>query len=288
MRLKSVFILSLVVIVLNGCSIQRLAVRSMGGVLENSMAALYEETDLKLAEAAIASDLKLLEGLLKTDPENKNMLLMATKGFTAYALGFVEDNDPARARELYLRARDYGIRLLEKEKDLPGTTFQKLDLLQKALKRFSGDNVPALFWAANAWASWINLSFTNPQALADLPKVQMMMERVLELDESYYYGSAHLFFGTIYAARPPLLGGDIQKARSHFNKCFTYARGQFLLPYVYFAKYYTTRLFDEALFDSTIQTVLKTPLSILPDQQLPNAIARRKAAKLQAMKEDLF
>ena len=115
-----------------------------------------------------------------------------------------------------------------------------------------------------------------------------MMERVIELDESFFFGGAHMFFGTIYAARPPMLGGDIEKAKLHFNKCFEYAKKSFLIPYVYYAKFYATRRFDEALFDSTIALILDTPLSVLPDQQLPNAIAQRKARDLKAQKDDLF
>ena len=99
---------------ISGCSIQKLAVRSMSGILDNSMAALYEETDLTLAEQAIASDLKLLEGLIKTDSENDKLLLLACQGFASYALGFVEDTDPVRAKKLYLRGRDYGLCIYEK------------------------------------------------------------------------------------------------------------------------------------------------------------------------------
>ncbi|MBN2008476.1 TRAP transporter TatT component family protein [candidate division KSB1 bacterium] len=283
-RLACIIFLSLVI---SGCSVQRIAVRSMSGVLENSMLSLYQESDLKLAEQAIASDLKLLEGLLKSDPQNAEFLLMLSQGFTAYAMGFVEDDDPARARVLYFRARDYGIQLL-KQKAFRNYPFQSLEELKQALQQFSNEDVAALFWTANSWAGWINLSFTNPQALADLPKVQLMMDRVIELDESFFFGGAHMFFGTIYAARPPLLGGDISKAEFHFNKCFQYADKKFLLPYVYYAKFYATRVFDEALFDSTISLILETPSSILPDQQLPNAIAQRKARDLKAQKDDLF
>ena len=87
MKLKFITIIVLILII-TGCSIQRIAIRSMSGVLDNSMNALYEESDLKLAEHAIASNLKLLEGLIKGDPQNENLLLLATQGFAAYALGF--------------------------------------------------------------------------------------------------------------------------------------------------------------------------------------------------------
>lgn len=260
----------------------------MSGMLENSMAALYEESDLILAEQAIASDLKLLEGLIKSDPENEKFLLLACQGFGSYALGFVEDTDPDRARAFYLRGRDYGLKIFNKNKAFKDALSGSPDQLEAALKSFKKNDVPALFWTANNWASWINLNLTNPDAIADLPRVQALMGRVLELDESYFFGGAHLFFATIYAVRPPLLGGNIEKSKYHFDRCFEFSRDKFLLPYIYYARFYTTRTFDEKLFTKTLSKVLETPDDILPDQRLPNVIAKNKAKRLLSQKDDFF
>ncbi|MBC8184520.1 hypothetical protein H8E88_25780 [candidate division KSB1 bacterium] len=260
----------------------------MSGILDNSMSALYEETDLLLAEQALASDLKLLEGLIKTDPGNEKLLLMASQGFGAYALGFVEDENSERAKNLYLRGKGYGFKILNKNPNFQKSITGSTEDLKQALASFSKKDVPALFWTANNWANWINLNFNNPDALIDLPRVQLLMERVLELDESYFFGGAHLFFATIYAVRPPILGGDIKKSEYHFNRCFNFSSEKFLLPYVYYAQFYLTRQFDEDLFVKTLEKVLNTPGDILPGQQLPNAIAKEKARKLLNNKDEHF
>ena len=290
MREKKSYILGLLLILLlsTGCSVQRMAIRSLGGVLDNSMEALYEEKDLELAEKAIASDLKLLEGLIKSDPGNDKLLLLAAQGFTSYALGFVEDESPERARDLYLRGRNYGLRILKQRENFERAIQGSIEALENMMGEFDEEDVPALFWTANSWGNWINLSFTNTQALADLPRVQLLMERVIELDESYFYGGAHLFFGSNYAARPAMLGGDIEKSRSHFERCFEFAGEKFLLPYYYYARYYATRQFDESLFENTLVKILDAPNDILPEQNLPNAIAKNKAAGLLKKKSDLF
>jgi hypothetical protein len=260
----------------------------MSGILDNSMAVLYEESDLTIAEQAIASDLKLLEGLIRSDPNNEKFLLLACQGFGSYALGFVEDTDPDRAQVFYLRGRDYGLKILNKNQDFYRAINGTIDGLESALKKLTKNEVPPLFWTANNWASWINLNLTEPQALADLPKVQAMMQRVIELDESYFYGGAHLFFGTIYAVRPPLLGGNIEKSQQHFDRCFEFCQGKFLLPYVYYARYYATRTLDEELFTSTLNKIVATPADILLEQRLPNAIAKRIAKQLLEQMEDFF
>lgn len=286
--MKKPLLLIILIFFITSCSIQKLALRSMSGILDNSMAALYEESDLPLAEQAIASDLKLLEGLIKSDPNNEKFLLLACQGFGAYALGFVEDKDADRAQMFYLRGRDYGLEILRKNQAFEREINNSIERIEAALKNFDKNDVPALFWTANNWASWINLNFTNPEALVDLPKVQAMMQRVIELDESYFYGSAHLFFGTIYALRPPILGGNIDKAKLHFVKCFEFSREKFLLPYVYYAQFYATRIFDEELFKTTLNKILETPDDILPEQRLPNGIAKQKARMLLQKSDQFF
>ncbi|GAG59489.1 unnamed protein product, partial [marine sediment metagenome] len=52
------------------------------------------------------------------------------------------------------------------------------------------------------------LNLDNPRAIFDLPKVEALMKRVLELDETYYFAGAHLFFGSLFAARPAMFGGN--------------------------------------------------------------------------------
>jgi len=286
--MKKYSIILITIFLINACSVQKLALRSMSGILDNTMAALYEESDLKLAEQAIASDLKLLEGLIKSDPKNEKFLLLACQGFGAYALGFVEDSNPDRAQLFYLRGRNYGFEILKKNKAFGNAMTNSIDSWEAALKRFDKSDVPALFWTANNWANWINLNLTNTDALADLPRTQLMMQRVLELDESYFFGGAHLFFATIYASRPRILGGDLEKARQHFERCFEFSQEKFLLPYLYYARYYATRNMDEELFKSTLNKIIATPDDILPEQRLPNAIAKQKAGILLQQFDELF
>lgn len=105
-------------VIIPGCSIQKLAIRSTGSVLDASFEALMAEDDLELAKTAIESDLKILEGFLNIDSSNKELLLLAAQGFASYALGFVEDEDPARAVKLYERSRRYASRWLMQKRIL--------------------------------------------------------------------------------------------------------------------------------------------------------------------------
>ncbi len=127
-----------------GCSIQKMAVRSLEGVLDNTMAAVMDEEDLRLAEQAIGGDLKLLDGLVRTDPENQKLLLLSCQGYTSYALAFAEDSLD-RARFFYRRGQRYGMRALAL-KGIPDSVFHSTEAaMRRALAGLSKDDLPIVF-----------------------------------------------------------------------------------------------------------------------------------------------
>ena len=73
--LNTILVVLAPVIFIQSCSINKFVIRQTGTILDYSVIALYEETDLTLAEQALASDIKLMEGLIKGDPENDHLLL---------------------------------------------------------------------------------------------------------------------------------------------------------------------------------------------------------------------
>jgi hypothetical protein len=270
-----------------GC-IQTLAIRSVGGILDYGFEAFNEETDLRLAESALGSNLKLLEALIKGDPENRKLLELASQGYSAYALAFVEDENEERAKLFYLRGRDYGLKVLSQNKAFRAAWEGDVAALQQALRSFSASDVPAVFWTAFGWAGYINLARTDLEAFANLPKVNAMMEFVLQHDPSYYYGGAHLYFGSILGSTPAVLGGRPERAKEHFEKALAANEGKFLMSYIYYAKTYAVQMQDKPLFEALLKRVEDAPLDILPEARLPNAVAKKKARLLRERMTDLF
>ena len=278
----------IIILVFTGCSLERLAIRSTTGLIENSLEATEEETDLILAEQSIASNLKLLEGMLKSDPNNRNLLLLATRGFTSYALGFVEEEDPERATSFYMRARDYGLRGLRQNRDFDRAFDKPFEEFEASLEHISDRDIPLLFWTANAWAGAIQQNIGAPRSLANLPKVEAMMNIVLERDESFYYAGPHLFFGMILSSKPEMFGGNTEIGREHFEKALELTENRFLITKVFFAKTYAVQTLNESLFEELLNKVLEADLDILPEQKLVNTIAKRRAESLLEEKDSLF
>lgn len=304
MRTRLVSVLALAALLSTGCSLQKLAVNAMAKTFSKGIAAFMSEDNLRIARTALESNVKLIEILLCGSPDNKRLLSIAAQAFGAYAMAFVEidllearakgkdelaDKIKASASKLYLKARNFGMRVLI-QNDAFAKAIKKRDIapLVKALKAFDVDDVKALFWTAFPWVGAINLGKDNPEMLADLPKVAVIMERIRQLNERFFNGATHLFFGGYYAGRPKILGGDPQKARKHFEKALKISKGKFLLAKVFYAQMGAVALRDKKLFTRLLQEVIDAPADIMPSAGLPNAIAKLKAKYLLKMKEDLF
>lgn len=290
--MKKTLFLPVLFLALQGWScgvVQNVAVNSTSGILTYGMSAIFEEPDLTVAEAAIPGNLKLVEALYRAkDGDDDQLGTMLAQGYTGYALAFVEDQDPERAKALYTRARDYGLKVLRKNKKFNAAFDQDAETFKAAVSTFSKDDVPTIFWTANAWGSLVNLGMADPEIVGDLSKVNALMDFVLRTDEQFYYGSAHLYFGTILATIPKVLGGRPDSAKVHFDQCFAIGKGKMLLPYVYMAKSYAVQVQDKELFLSLLKKVEDAPADILPEQMLVNAVAKRKAKALMAHVDELF
>jgi tetratricopeptide (TPR) repeat protein len=265
-----------------------MAIRTMGGIMDYGLEAFNEEGDLKLAEGALGSNLKLVEALIKGDPQNTKLLLMAAQGFNAYALAFAEDDSIERARMFYLRGRDYAMRVLIQNQKIRDAIDKDIPAFQAALATLTKDDVPAVFWTAFGWGSYINITRADVGAVADLPKVMAMMEFVRQTDPTFYYGGPYLILGSIEGSMPPALGGKPEKAKEYFERALAVNGGRFLLTYVYYAKVYAVQTQNQELFESLLKKVEEASPDILPEARLSNAIAKKKARLLREHMNDLF
>lgn len=273
---------------LSGCSTSQLVARGAAPLIDHGMVAMNRETDLELARASIPANLKMIEALLLADPGNAAYRVQAAMGFYGYALGFVEDDDPDRAVALYQRARDHALVALD-HAGMPQATLTGDPVeLERALAKLDARAVPALFWTASAWAKWIELHLDDPARLDELPRVEALMQRVLALDETYYYGGAHVFFGVYYGGRAPMFGGDFARAAKHFDRAATLGHNQLQWVEVYRARYLLRQMGAREAFHATLSRVLDAPASLNPELNLANALARKQAADLLSQEGDLF
>jgi tetratricopeptide (TPR) repeat protein len=265
-----------------------LALQTTPSLIPDLSQAVFEECDMELAMASMPADLKLMEGVLKSAPQNTQLLTALSMGFTGYGLLFLEDVDPARASKLYLRAKAYAMEALGEEGRRLQETTLNLEQARLLLESLGRDDLEPLFWATLAWNSWINLNLDNPAALAQMGIAQACIERLLEIDPAFLYGTPHVLMGTVLAAKPTILGGDAAAARLHFDKAMEISKGAFLLTPCYYARYYAVKAQDKDLYARLLNEAVARPAAELRDVCLVNTVMKEKAKILLGRMDDFF
>jgi tetratricopeptide (TPR) repeat protein len=274
------------VIIFAGCV--KLAFNLGPSIIPNMSQAFFEECDPVLARQSLPSQLKLMEGLLKNDPENDQILTALCMGFTGYALLFIEEREPSRASELYLRARDYGFKAMGKNASLLRDPSTKKDKIRKILNKMGKRDLEALCWTTLSWNSWINLNLDKPAVLGELGVTEACLERIMEIDPEYFFGIPYILRGAFLAARPKILGGDTSQAKASFEKAMALSNRQFFLAHYYFAKYYAVRTQDKELFLQLIEEVKNGSPEGLKEVCLINTVMKQKTIGLLDIKDELF
>ncbi len=269
-------------------STKQARVASVAYTVEDVGRAAFKQSDPQIVRAGTPAYLMLIDGLIEAYPQNSKLLTAGCQAYTGYASSFIEDEDRDEAARLYAKAKHYGFRALSKKRDFRQAASAPLDEFVVFLKQYNRHDVEALFWTASSWAKWISLNLDSVEALADMPMLEATMLRLLELNGGFHYGGPHLLMAVYLAAKPAIVGGNIRKAKEHFDQAFTLGEGKFLSAKVLFARYYALRLRDRALFENTLQEVIAAPVDKVPELTLANVLAKEKAREMLEKADDYF
>ena len=282
MRLNTTFKLitfSIILTTLSACSIDKMMVRASMPMIEGGIEAMNAEPDLQLAEDSLPANLGMLNGMIHLDPENIQLHVYAAQAYYGLAYGFTEDKNTKRSQEFYLRGLKHGLIALQLSGLGNAKKLNPLDL-EEQLQELDDDDVGALFWTASNWAKWIYLNRDQASSLIQLPKPTSMMQRVLELDDTFYFGGAHIYFGVLYGARPPMFGGDFEKSKMHFDRAREITDNKLLVADLMQAQYLARQMNDRDDFHLRLTEIINAPEDLYPEATLLNQIVKRKAKLL--------
>ncbi len=274
------------------------------------------ETDVALAWQSIGGQLKLIEVMMandknKTRKEKFQMLLC--QGFASYGLLMepqlnqlkyaAQHAEKAEKKKLLdaqisrfenrmrlfaLRGRNYCLTILDqryqgfKKAALLGTPQYK-EFLHKKIKK---SDVPVMLWGGFGWGYALIHGLEDINLAAQIPQLRQMMHRIAELQPEYFYGMSHLFLGVFYA-QAPTVGGDLKKAKFHFDKALTYSENGALIMHYFKALFYSQQSNDTAGCKKLLKHIDSTVIKNKPLLNLMNAWSK-EVARIALMDADEF
>ncbi len=271
-------------LVLAGCaSLARPVTR---GFAANLSTAMLEQNDVATVRDGAPAYLLAVDALIDGDAENPTLLLTGARLYGTYASGFVEDD--ARRQRLSDRALGYGRRALCLEcRPTCEAVDRPYDAFVASLDSTDTGDVPTLYGFGAAWAGWVEAHASDWVAVAELPKIEALMRRVLELDESHDGGGAHLYMGVLLTQRPASLGGQPERAREHFERAVALSEGRNLMARMLYARQYARLVFDRELHDRLLTEVVEADPEA-PGLTLSNTLAQDQARRLLAEADEYF
>jgi predicted anti-sigma-YlaC factor YlaD len=280
--------------------LRQVAVNKTADALAASGSAFSTDDDPELIRDAAPFSLKLMEGLLAETPRHRGLLLSMSSNFTQYAYAFVQqeserlqtsdlaasESERQRARRLYRRARDYGLRGL----DTAHKSFSEALRADPgaALAAAKRQDVALLYWTAVSWAALISLSKDDPEIVADLPLVEALIDRALALDESFDAGAIHGFLVTYEMVRQNAWADREQRARQHFARAVQLSGGMQAAPYVSLAESVAIVKQDRAEFERVLGQALSIDVNQRREWRLANVVMQERARWLLAHSDQFF
>ncbi len=275
MSIKKSLFLVVLAATLGGCvtmATQKLA--------DNLSSAMLNQDDPETVRDGAAAWLLLLDGMIRNDTDNASLLLAGARLYGSYAGGLVADEE--RSRRLASRSLNYARRALcVVETDLCKTPELPFEEFSAAFGRIEERNQAIIYQFATSWAGWIQAHGGDWNALAELPKVEHLLEGVIDRDPAHDKGRAQLYLAVMRTQLPAALGGKPDNGRRHFELAIEYSGGQDLIAMVEFARRYARLVFNQELHDRLLQEVLAADPNIT-DLTLSNILAQQQARILLA------
>ena len=280
-RLIRTVLIAVAVLTSYGCA------NLVGSMAANILSAsILNQSDPALIEEGVPAYLLLVDGFIHDNPNSEGLLAAGAQIYALYGSRF--STEPEAAIRLTRKARDYGGRAIcavhERACSWDGLRYE--DFVAE-LADISVKQVDYLYSYALGWLSYLETTSDDLGAVAELPWVEVAMERVLELDETHEGGSIHTWLGILKSLRPPALGGEPDVAQAHFERALELSQGKDLSVKVEYARRFARMMYQQDLHDRLLREVLDAPTEE-DGYTLFNVLAKKDAEALLAGSQEYF
>lgn len=256
------------------------------GFAENLSLAVLNQTDPETVRDGAPAYLLLLDSLVEGNPDDPAVLQAAANLYASYGAVFADD--PERAKRLTARARQYGEQALcLSYRPSCAWASTDYDAFEASLAGLRERDADAVYSYALSSLAYIRAHSDDWNSLAELPRMEALLERLLALDDGEYGAQLNTYLGILAVLRPPSLGGEPDKARAYFERAINLTDGRDLAVKVEYARGYARLLYERELHDRLLTEVLAAD-PVEPGFTLTNTLAQRDARELLASADDYF
>jgi tetratricopeptide (TPR) repeat protein len=239
-----------------------------------------------VVERGLPTFLLILEARREADPDSADLLIDLASLTGTYASLFVDDDDSGRrlARRALGYARDAAC---IEQTPLCGVADGDFEAFEQAVTELQPDDVEIAYALGTAWVTWIASASSDYAALADLPRAELLLQRVAELDRDHDDGAVWLYLAVLNSQRPPAAGGRPDLAVEYYERAREISDGRNLMINVFMAEEYARLVFDRALYVELLEEVLAADPE-QPGYVLANRIATARAREMLARTDEIF
>ena len=249
------------------------------------------DPDPELVGDALPVAIKVFEALLESTPKHQGLRLMTGSLFIMYANAFIQgpadmlsveewhkrESAHKRAKQLYLRGQE----ILYGALDLKYKDFSKTGADEKAfsalLAKCKKDDVGLLYWTVAGGLAAYSLDLLDFDLNAKIPAWSMMIKRAYELDPDYGGATLDEFLLLFYASLPEVMGGNMERAKEHYNKALVKSKGNSTSAYISYAQSICVPKQDYNAYKDNLEKALAVDPDADVSTRLVTIINQRKA-----------
>jgi TRAP transporter T-component len=158
--------------------------------------------------------------------------------------------------------------------------------MEEAVRVVGKDAAALVYWYAVNLARWARATGLRALIRARRPLVACLFH-LRRIDPAYFHAGADRLLGVYFAAAPSMVGGDLDRARAHFDAAQR-AAPSYLANLVLAAEFLDRKARNRAAFEGRLRRVLGRPDFVAPDLAPENAVERRKARAMLERVDSYF
>jgi hypothetical protein len=282
--MKQALFIAVMACSLSGCA--SLVSSAASGMTDDISASVLNQDDPETAKAALPTFMVLIDGMIRDNPRDPDLLASGATLYASYGAIFADDEQ--RASRLTTRARNYASTAMCESYtpscDWADATY---DEFVDSLEGIGAREAEVLYTYGFASLAFLRAHSSDWNSLAELPQMEALFNHYMDISGDAANTAVYTYMGILLTLRPPALGGEPERAREYFEKAIALTNGRDLSAKVEFARGYAKLLYERELHDRLLTEVLEAD-PYYDGFTLGNVMAKEQAAALMAEADDYF